>query len=1098
MTATDQPSAAEAAESGELPASGRPLSVGAAERVTYGLLFLVLAAIVLLNSRGVFTPDIKPEVYLNPLRRLVYDLSAWQADPQMGVGNYNNGLAPVSAVTTLMREMGLGPEATVKLLRLFLLTVGAWGAVRLLRLVSGDGNNAVARVTMAVVFVLNPYAVTAGATLAVLLPYAVLPWQLYALARAVESGRGWRWPAVFAITIFAMTGMNVAAVPLLQLVATVPALLLWARLALHTPFRAILLGVAKSVLLSLLVSLYWLLPALNGFGWGSTVASNSETLAGIAAPSSFAEVLRGLGLWPLYGRDPVSGPWQPGFTVYLDDPFVIIASFGLVAMAAASALLIRSRGRLLAVLFLAVAAVIMVGLHPPDHPSPAGLVMQWFFDNVPGGVALRTTNKAGGGLAIGLALLIALAAGAVASRVRDDGPRIALVGAVTVVLVGASLPAFTGNLYVGRWDIPQYWDDAAKALDNGNQNSRLWLVPGQVLAHYRWSTEGPDDVSLALFNRPTLLRTLLPVPSAETTNLLAGADSALQAGQLPGNGVSALAHYLGVDQVLLRNDVVWEDARGGRPAVVQPEVANDPGLRLVTSYGKPGQNTVSSIAGTGADDLKETNLQPLQVYSVAGSPTIVRTESEGGQLLVAGDGFAVPELVAAGLLSGSESFRYLGDMARSTFAQLLSPDRRLVLTDSNQRRAADSHHLTDAYGPLLSADQVPESTRALFGAGEQTVARYEGVHSITATSFGSPFDVSPRGAPALAFDGNMSTGWTFGSFGTALRDKLTVRFVSPRSVGSVTIRTGEQPGPVRITRVSVSAGGITKAATLDADGNATLTFPGVVADRFTAAVTATSGEGINEVRVAEIESLGLAVTKVARMPLTLDRLAAGLDYLGRQRLDQTPLDVVMTRSQPTDPSALEEPTLLRDFTLPDSRSFDPTGLAQPTGTVPAPDADGCTTVAVLDGVPLRVRLGTASGPTLRFNDCGTLQLGAGEHSLRAVDGWVLDSLALRDVQGLQHAPHDPTPTVSVARPDQTSMTVHIDRANNPYLLVLGQSTDPGWRATLDGRPMGSPITVDGYSAGWRISDPGPHVGPTVVRAPVCRRRGRGWRRERRC
>ena len=197
----------------------RSRSPAPAELFGYVAIGLVLTAVVMLSSRGYFTPDIKPEVYLNPLRRLAYDLSAWQPDPQLGVGNYNNGLAPVSAVTAALHAVGLSPELIARLLRLALLGFGAWGAVRFFRAAAPSSDVPAARLAMAAVFLFNPYAIVGGSTLAVLLPYCVFPWQLLVLLRALQGGHGWKWPSAFALTFFAMSGMNVAAVPVLQLVA---------------------------------------------------------------------------------------------------------------------------------------------------------------------------------------------------------------------------------------------------------------------------------------------------------------------------------------------------------------------------------------------------------------------------------------------------------------------------------------------------------------------------------------------------------------------------------------------------------------------------------------------------------------------------------------------------------------------------------------------------------------------------------------------------------------------------------------------------------------------------------------------------------------
>ena len=1054
---------------------------GPAERVAYLALFLVLAAIVVFSSRGYFTPDIKPEVYLNPLRRLAYDLSAWQPDPQLGVGNYNNGLAPVSALTSALHALGLAPDVVARLLRLALLSLGAWGSVRFYRAVAGPSDVAVGRVTMAAVFLFNPYAVVGGATLAVLLPYCVLPWQLLALLRALQSGRGWRWPSVFALTFFAMSGMNVAAVPVLQLVS-VPAVLVHARRTTGQPWPRLLLTLGRCLLLAVAVSAYWVVPAVVAYGWGSTVAGGSETVEGISSPSSFAEVLRGLGLWPMYGRNVVTGPWTPGFTVYLTNVAVVAASFVLVATAALAARVSRSRTRVLAVVMLASVAVIMVGVHPPGSPSPVGRVLTWIFANVPGAVALRTTNKAGAGLALALALLLALGAVRCGRGLTTHGTRLAAALCLGAVVVGASWPAFAGTSAIGRWKIPAYWTAAAADVDSGRTDSRVWFLPGQVLAHYRWNTEGPDDVNLSLVDRSSLLRTVLPVSSAETTNLLAGTDSALQEGRLGGSSLSAMAHYLGVDTVLLRNDTVWEDARGGRPAVIEPQVDGDPGLTLTTVFGRPGQNTATLLPGQDPDsDAYERLVEPLRVYDVAGVNPIVRSESTRGMVLVDGDGFALPALVNAGVLSDGQSFRYVGGVDPASFAEILGPDRRIVLTDSNRRRAADEHHLTNAYGPLVGPQVDVPTTRALYGPDTQTVATYEGIDGVTSTEFGSPFEVSPRGRPDLAVDGDPSTAWTFGAFGTASAQSLTVTLSTPRDLGQVTVDVGRQPGPVRIKALRLTAGTETRVTDVDVNGIAHFPLAGVTADRVRVSVAATSGDGFNLVGISEISIPGVRANRVARMPVDLARLASGLDESHRRLLAETPLDVVMQRERGTQQDADDEPLLQRDFTLPDDRQLRTYGIVRGDRSMTAPpaaDADGCLTVATVDGAPLRVRLLESAVSTDRgvlFEGCRPVALSQGDHTVRPTAPWAVDTLVLRDLRGESVTRPGPVPETSVAHRTSTAITVATAPSAEPFMLVLGQSVDERWRATMDGSPLGPPSLVDGYSAAWEVTEPGAHV-----------------------
>ena len=66
------------------------------------------------------------------------------------------------------------------------------------------------------------------------------------------------------------------------------------------------------------------------------------------------------------------------------------------------------------------------------------------------------------------------------------------------------------------------------------------------------------------------------------------------------------------------------------------------------------------------------------------------------------------------------------------------------------------------------------------------------------------------------------------------------------------------------------------------------------------------------------------------------------------------------------------------------------------------------------------------------------------------------------------------PRVTVTSSGAARTELAAEPAAAPYHLVAGQGYDRRWRATMDGRPLGPPELLDGWSIGWRISDLGPH------------------------
>ena len=448
-------------------------------------LWLLLAAVVFLNSVGSFALDTKPELYFAPWRSAAAYLSAWQENPQLGFPSFNVGLAPVAVAVGLIQAIGVPPELSVRVLRLILLVAGSWGAARLYRAIRPDGDSAVGPLVAGAVFIANPYVVVAGATQPILLPWALLPWQLLCLVHALRAAgdrgwRAWRWPAGFALAFAAMSGTNAGVVPLLQLLA-VPVVVL----AVRAPWRAALAVVARCGALVAAVSAYWVLPSLLALGAGATVVDNSETPAGVAGPSSAAEVLRGLGLWPMYGSGG-RGLWQPGFSAYLDSPVVVVASFALPVLAAGALLVTRGAARRLGLGLVLLAVPVMVGLFPPDRPSPFGRVLAWSFDTVPFAAAFRTTNKIGSLLVLGTAVLVAAGVAWAWRRWPADRSRAATALGLAVVLAAGTVPAWTGNLYVSAVDLPAYWRPPRTSTPTG-RTSGCGSCPGRC----RRRTGGP-------------------------------------------------------------------------------------------------------------------------------------------------------------------------------------------------------------------------------------------------------------------------------------------------------------------------------------------------------------------------------------------------------------------------------------------------------------------------------------------------------------------------------------------------------------------------------------------------------------------------------
>jgi hypothetical protein len=172
------------------------------------------------------------------------------------------------------------------------------------------------------------------------------------------------------------------------------------------------------------------------------------------------------------------------------------------------------------------------------------------------------------------------------------------------------------------------------------------------------------------------------------------------------------------------------------------------------------------------------------------------------------------------------------------------------------------------------------------------------------------------------------------------------------------------------------------------------------------------------------------------------------------------------------------------------------GVPELAATVPSGAFDtGCRSDLLnIDDTPVGVDIsGTVadatSGKPLHVSLCGLsadgVFLDRGDHVLRAANGVDtgidLDSLVMQSSAGgnapPQVTPLDPMPAsgpaVRVDGHGRTSFDLSVSGATKgkPFWLILGQSDNSGWTASVDGYDIGESQLVDGFANGWLI-DPG--------------------------
>ncbi len=924
------------------------------------VLFAALVYVpILATAPGRVVADTKSYLYLDPARFLGRVATLW--DPNIGLGTvthqsigYLFPLGPFYWVT----EVALGLPAWVaqRLWLGSLLFAAGLGMRYLLRTLGIRG----AGVPVAVLaYSLSPYALEFSARLSVLLgPWAALPFLLAFTIRALRHG-GWKYPALFAITVQIVGGVNATA--LLYALLGPAAWLVWSVLvSRETNLGRAWAAVWRTGLLTGLTSLWWVIGLYVEGQFGMGILRFTESIETVSATSTASEVLRGLGYWFFYGGD-VRGSWNDAVLDFTNKPWLIAVSFGIPALGMLAGGMLRWRQRAFFVFLVILGLVVAVAASPFHDPTAVGALFRAFATSSTAGFALRSTARAVPLLSLGLSVLLGVGVSTLADSFARRGRRV--VGPVAAIVVGALCIANAPGLWNGRYysgylerdeKVPRYWTEALTALDQRGADTRVLTLPGSDFAAYRWGGT-IDPIEPGLMDRPSVARELVPWGGDASTNLLIAVDRRVQSRLLDPNAIAPIARLIGAGDVLLRMDLqtdqfsivsardLWKDlTSGGVPR----------GLTAPKLYGAriPGKPLGENLSDPSAPAVAEP--KPVAVLAVRDPSPIVRTKSASDPLILDGDGEGLVDSASAGLVDANRVVLYSPSYATSPekLRRLVSRDAVLLVTDSNRRRGLRWSGMRNNYGYTEQAGERPLQEDLLdqrldvfpdssYATGEtvarptadraRTVTELRGAKSIQATSYGTPsFGFSPDARPALAFDDDPRTAWEVASGVSKVGpERLRVVLDHPITAESVTLQQAQRgPRGRWITHVGLRFdGGPEIHRTIKRSiHDQVVTIPRQTFSTFEIQIEGTQGNAVGPVPTekarrrksgvgfAEIKlrddapsAKTIRVHEITRLPLDL------LGTLGRKSADHA-LGLLMTGA---------EADLARRFVLPTAREF---------------------------------------------------------------------------------------------------------------------------------------------------------------------------------
>ncbi|MDP8927602.1 MAG: DUF3367 domain-containing protein [Actinomycetota bacterium] len=1034
-----------------------------------GVLAFGVAVAVATNSPGWYVGDNRFEQFWSPGRVLARTPFLWDASRGLGRPR-GEFVAGPTAVLALLRGLGASPAVAERLWHAGLLLAAGLGAALLLRRFRPAMGPA--HLIAALFYAFNPYSAVFLLPTGLFLNYVLAPWMLLAFVRGVQD-RPWRWAAIFALLVWSSGSVDPPGLFYALVLLAPVALYLW--LVEGVGWSRIAGWLARAALLSLLVSAAMLVQVWYGVAALSARLLSTESVQAVQSTTSWAESWRGLGFWVSYFSEGGQLLRQDHAAYFFSAP-VILATFVPPAVALAALGWSRWRPRLLMASLALTSLTLMVASYPPGRPSPLGRLLLEAYERMPALTALRTSYKAGAGLLIGVSCLFGIGIVTACTRLRQPSQRATAWATALLVLGVASFPFWTGQLYPAdnrMRSVPGYWESAIAWLERQPGDSRVLILPGTSVSRYRWGSPG-DDIFDALLGRPHIAYTSFPLSTARGFDLIRAIDERVQSGSYRPGTLAPVARRLGIEYVLIRNDLDWQTLQRPRPATLQA-LRHDPDLRPVVAFGDPGENVVASEDTSAAADT-EARLPPVEIFQVRQPSEPIRAVDAEPPLLVSGGGDAWLQLAARGLLDAAQPLQYTADASDRALSRFLAAGAGLAVTDTNARRVSMATRFGEMNSHILTSDEdLDRPARDLFQrTGSQTVAAFDDAEAITSDS--SSFQPSFR--PAAAFDGDEQTWWLTGAPYDPIGSSIEVRFAGPVTISSVEVVAAPASGRV-VSGATILLDDRSIAVEFE-DGRARVAIPPQRTSALAVRVDAMAGPGPGDVGFAEIRVPPLDLVERLRTPDDIFR-AAERDPALRDRLQAAPVTYLFERVRGKGLSDVER-RMRRSFRVLGDRPYQLDGTLTVGPSTPDRLVDAVIGAAVggpacsdeivaVDGTPAPVRVEGSvddllAGRPVPYRGCLPVRLDSGWHRLDAGPDLVVETASL--TTGRAPGGEELAGTrVQVLGRDPSGMRLRIHAPPGGAFLLTGRSYDRNWGASVNGVPFGPPRPLDAQAA-WVV------------------------------
>jgi arabinofuranan 3-O-arabinosyltransferase len=761
---------------------------GATGAAMAACLYAVVLVLMLIQQPGATTYDTRAELTERPGSFLSGAFSLWH--PGANLGEFQNQaygyLFPQGSWFLITDAIGVSGWVSQRLWSALLVIVACEGARRAARAI---GLRDLPALLAGVVFAFSPrllgtVAVQTGESL----PGAVMPWLVLVVVLHLRGRISARRAAVLSgAAVVCMGGVNAvetaACLPLAMI------LVVWGvRRGLTT--RRAAAGWFAAVGLA---CLWWALPLLVLARYAPPFYQYVESSSDTTALIGWSEAGRGDSSWIGYL---VSGdqPWWPAAFHLATDPVLIVvaavvAGVGLVGLTLLDTGIKRP---------LVLAVVVGLGCLTVGHGGVAGAPSAGVVRDLLDGALqiFRNVHKIDPvvrlPLAVGFGCAVARGVDELLARTPRlrEAERLLLLAPLLVVLV-LGRPYLEGDARTPGWDaIPTDWQQASAYLADhapgGIDGGRTLVVPGSRFAQQDWGWTLDEPLAI-LGETPMVSRSQVPLIPGESIRYLSALDQQIATGRATEALVGELARA-GITYVVIRRDL----------------------LRGLTDSPHPGASAVS-LARAGLERVAGFGRTPdgaaVEVFEVPQTLPVLRATDADDVVTVRGASESVLALQDSGLVEPGQPTVLEGEAGWDRPAD--------VVTDSNQRRERAFGNNDESLSAIMTADDPWRVHRAVHdypgGPGEQVVADYAGLRSVTASSAQGYADnygpVLVQAGPAAAIDGDIDTQWVSSLAGDPDDQWFRLTFDDPRAVHQVTVLpVADDPAVVPIRTLEVVAG----------------------------------------------------------------------------------------------------------------------------------------------------------------------------------------------------------------------------------------------------------------------------------------------------